>query len=304
MDTSPHKSDFVNVNGIKLHYLDWGGKGETLLFLTGMDTSAHIYDNIAPRFTDRFRVLALTRRGQGESDYPEDGYDVPTLMNDIYQFMDALRIEKAILTGHSMAGVELNHFATTYPDRVLKLIYLDAYEEYRDFSEIMAQDPLNNTPPPIIEKGPTTVEEFVANLKRRYPSFADIWNKLWDLEISYEVTTNQKGIVVGKMSDSIAGQMFASTRSYVPGRISPNIPILRFFALGFAQPCDEYTNEQKALAYQYHHEVRLPFLKSLAEQFQNQYPQARIVELPDGHHYCFTAQEEIVYREMRKFLLE
>jgi len=35
MDKSPHQSDFVNVNGIRLHYLDWGGTGETLLFLTG-----------------------------------------------------------------------------------------------------------------------------------------------------------------------------------------------------------------------------------------------------------------------------
>ena len=36
MDISPHKSDFVEVNGIRLHYLDWGGDGETLIFLTGM----------------------------------------------------------------------------------------------------------------------------------------------------------------------------------------------------------------------------------------------------------------------------
>ena len=60
MDTSPHKSDFVDVNGIRLHYLDWGGDGETLIFLTGMGSSAHTFDHIAPRFTDKFRVLALT----------------------------------------------------------------------------------------------------------------------------------------------------------------------------------------------------------------------------------------------------
>jgi hypothetical protein len=34
-DTSPHKSGFVLANGVKLHYLDWGGQGETLLFLAG-----------------------------------------------------------------------------------------------------------------------------------------------------------------------------------------------------------------------------------------------------------------------------
>jgi pimeloyl-ACP methyl ester carboxylesterase len=304
MDTSPHKSDFVQVNGVQLHYLDWGGEGDVFLFLTGMDTSAHIYDRIAPRFTDRFRVLALTRRGQGESDYPESGYDVPRLTDDIYQFMDALQIEKAILAGHSLAGIELNHFAGTHSKRVRSLIYLDAQEDYRKFPEIRAKDPLKDIPPPIAQKEPTTIEEFIANSKASYPSLADIWDELWDLEISYEVTKNENGIVVGKMSAGIAKQMLEAANSYTPMRLPAHIPILRFFAMGFARLSDAYSEEQKAMAYQYHEEVWLPYIKSLADEFRNIYPHARIIEIPDGHHYCFVAQEEIVYQEMRKFLLE
>lgn len=136
MDTSPHKSDFVKVNGINLHYLDWGGEGGTLLFLTGMGCSAHLFDQIAPRFTDRFRVLALTRRGQGESDYPESGYNADTLVNDILAFMDTLQVDKAILAGHSLAGLELSHLAATYPERVTKLIYLDAAFDWRDMKTL------------------------------------------------------------------------------------------------------------------------------------------------------------------------
>jgi len=66
-DKSPHKSAFLTVNNVKLHYLDWGGAGETLLFLHGMGDTAHIYDDLAPKFTNQFRVLALTRRGYGQS---------------------------------------------------------------------------------------------------------------------------------------------------------------------------------------------------------------------------------------------
>ena len=95
MDKSPHKSDFVSVNGIRLHYLDWGGSGEPLLFLPGLGNSAHIFDGFAPLFTDKFRVLALTRRGHGDSDHPESGHDVDTLTEDIRCFMDELNIEKA-----------------------------------------------------------------------------------------------------------------------------------------------------------------------------------------------------------------
>ncbi len=66
MDKSPHKSDFVNVNGIKLHYLDWGGEGDVLLFLAGMGCNAHHLTILLPRFADKFHVIALTRRGHGE----------------------------------------------------------------------------------------------------------------------------------------------------------------------------------------------------------------------------------------------
>ncbi len=51
MDTSPHKSDFVNVNNIRLHYLDWGGNGPLLLFLAGVGNNAHIFDGFAPRLS-------------------------------------------------------------------------------------------------------------------------------------------------------------------------------------------------------------------------------------------------------------
>src|SRR5688500_15455931 len=131
MDKSPHKSDFVNVNGIRLHYLDWGGEGDVILFLAGMGCNAHIFDHLAPRFTDRFRVMAFTRRGHGESDYPETGYDINTLTEDILQFLDTLEIDKVILAGHSMASVELSHFAALYPERILKLVFLDAAYDRR-----------------------------------------------------------------------------------------------------------------------------------------------------------------------------
>ena len=111
MDKSPHTSNFVAANGIRLHYLDWGGGGPALLFLAGRGCNGHIFDDFAPRFNGQFHVLALDRRGHGESDYPESGYDIDTLVEDIRQFLDGLRIERVILAGHSLAGVELCHFA-------------------------------------------------------------------------------------------------------------------------------------------------------------------------------------------------
>ena len=125
VDRSPHTERFVKVNGVSLEYLDWGGHGEALVFLAGLGNTAHIFDNLAPQFTNHFHVLGLTRRGYGQSDKPPTGYDINTLMEDIHQFLDGLGIKRVILVGHSFAGIELTRFAELYPDGVDKLVYLE-----------------------------------------------------------------------------------------------------------------------------------------------------------------------------------
>lgn len=120
------RSQFATVNGVKLHYLDWGGKGETLLFLTSLGGSADDFHPLATRLGDRFHAIGLTRRGQGRSDKPVAGYDTSTLVEDIRAFLDLKKIKRATLVGYSLAGNELTAFSTLYPKRVEKLVYLDA----------------------------------------------------------------------------------------------------------------------------------------------------------------------------------
>ena len=305
MNTSNHKSDFVHVNGIRLHYLDWGGSGPTLIFLTGMGCSAYIFNKFAPRFTDKFRVLALTRRGQGDSDAPETGYDADTLTEDIRQFMDRLNVEKAVLAGHSLAGVELTHFAATHPTRVEKLIYLDALDDRRAETAIIEQSPLRNIKIKKEESSPRTVEEYIADMKRDFPRLAEIWSKLWDEEISHNVKLNDAGIVVDKMPEPVYQMMVENLiKGYAPKRVEAKIPILSMYAQKIPRLSNAYTEDQKAAFDQFHRNIEQPFFRSLISEFQERFPQAKILVIPDGHHYCFIAQEELVYDELRKFLLQ
>jgi len=305
MNHSNHKSDFVNINEIRLHYLDWGGKGPTLIFLPGMAASAYIFDKFAPRFNDKFHVLALTRRGHGDSDCPETGYDADTLTEDIRQFMDHLNIEKASLAGHSLAGVELTHFAATYPNRVEKMIYLDALDDRRGLPEIHKQNPLRDIEIEREESTPHTFEEYLAGTKRNSPNIAEIWSDLWDVEISHEVKVNEEGIFVDRMPDFVGEMMFENLiHGYAPKRVDVKIPTLSFYSLGKPKQSNAYTAGQKASFDQFFLNVRNPFYLSLSSEFHNRFPHAKIVVIPDGHHFCFIAQEELVYDEMRKFLLE
>jgi pimeloyl-ACP methyl ester carboxylesterase len=305
MNLSNPKSDFVTVNGIRLHYLDWGGHGPTLIFLTGMGATAYIFNKFAPRFTDQCRVLALTRRGQGDSDYPETGYDADTLTEDLLQFMVSLKLEKAILAGHSLAGVELTHFAATYPARVEKLIYLDALDDRRGFPAITAQNPLRKMEIKREASSPQTLEEYIADAKRDSPSFAEIWSEVWVEELSHELKVNEAGIFVDRMPASVGKMMFDNLwKGYTPKSVETKIPTLSFHALKKTNLSNAYTEEQKAAFDHFEREIRIPFSRSLISEFQNRFPHAKTVVIPDGHHYCFMAQEELVYAEMRKFLLE
>jgi non-heme chloroperoxidase len=298
------KSDFVHVNGIRLHYLDWGGSGPTLIFLAGMGSSAYIFNRFAPRFTDNCRVLALTRRGQGDSDYPETGYDADTLTEDIRQFMDALHIEKAALAGHSLAGVELTHFAGTYPNRVEKLIYLDALDDRRAEVAIIEQNPLRKIEIKKEESSPPrTFEEYIANLKKDFPYFADMWSELWEEEFSHNVKVNEAGVFVDKMPETVE-QMMAENlvKEYAPKKVEAKIPTLSFFAQKKPKLSDVYTEEQKAAFTQFQQNIVQPFFKSLIAEFQSRFPHAEIVVIPNGHHYCFIVQENLVFDEMSRFL--
>jgi pimeloyl-ACP methyl ester carboxylesterase len=125
-DAPKPRDGFVTANGIRLHYVDWGGTGEALLFLDGLGDTIDRFDSFAPKFTDRFRVLGLERRGQGQSDKPASGYGTRTLAADIRAFLDAMRINRVTLIGHSIAGAEMTAFAGRYPERLAKLVYLDA----------------------------------------------------------------------------------------------------------------------------------------------------------------------------------
>jgi pimeloyl-ACP methyl ester carboxylesterase len=309
MDKSPHKSDFVQVNGIKLHYLDWGGNGEALLFLAGLGCNAHIFDDLAPRFADEFHVLALTRRGHGESDHPETGYDVDTLTEDIDQFLDALGIEKVILAGHSMANIELSHFNALHPERVLKLIFLDAAYDRgsASYQEMVEYSPWKRIQPPGLDVDYYSSEAYFAAMKRAYPSFGLIWTEAMAEQSLHEITTTAEGKIVDRMSDAINKALMDTLTSYELEDSKINVPVLAFYALskGLNTISDDWMTEQQRAELRNHVLTREDsWTRESIELFRRNVPHTKIVEIPEGHHYCFIEQQELVYEEMCKFLYD
>src|SRR5262245_15204746 len=85
---------FVESNGVRLQYLDWGGSGPALIMIPGLADNPYVFDDVASAFTDRFHVIAYARRGTGNSEI-KGPYDEITLTEDLRGLMDALGIAKA-----------------------------------------------------------------------------------------------------------------------------------------------------------------------------------------------------------------
>jgi pimeloyl-ACP methyl ester carboxylesterase len=141
--------------GIRLEVIDWGGHGPPLVLLAGLGESGHIYNDFAPRLTDRFRVFALTRRGHGLSSRADTStYVLDTLAADIGAVLDSLQLNRASLIGHSIAGAEITRFAARFPDRVERLVYLDASHDFAGIDSVLAANPAW---PPDFEPGADTL---------------------------------------------------------------------------------------------------------------------------------------------------
>jgi alpha-beta hydrolase superfamily lysophospholipase len=111
-----YKEEFISVEeNVKLEVLDWGGTGRPVILLAGLGYDAHEWDSFAPKLVPQYHVYAVTRRGFGASSAPKPDntdYSADRLGDDVLAVMDALKLNRPILVGHSIAGEELSHRVT------------------------------------------------------------------------------------------------------------------------------------------------------------------------------------------------
>ena len=154
---------FVSVNGLRIHYLDWGAEGKPpLIMLHGIGRVAHTFDHIAPHFTGKYHVMAIDMRGHGDSGWdPKGAYLVEDYTRDIEAFAEQLHLRNIVIWGNSTGGRVAQVFAGLHPELVTAVISEDVGPERpREIadgftSRVKRED----------ETGWASEEELFANLK-------------------------------------------------------------------------------------------------------------------------------------------
>jgi pimeloyl-ACP methyl ester carboxylesterase len=112
---------------LNVHYIDVPNDRPPLVLLHGLSANAHCFSGlIAAGLGESFRIVAPDLRGRGKTDKPAVGYSIPDHVRDVLDLLDLLGLERVVLAGHSFGGYVAIYIAAKHPERVEKLIIIDA----------------------------------------------------------------------------------------------------------------------------------------------------------------------------------
>ena len=123
--TAPVEKE-IAIFGQKIHYVEAGSGPNNVILLHGLGGSTQVWQlNIAP-LAEKFHVFVPDQIGFGKSAKPLVNYRIRTYVDFLDQFCKQLKIERATLIGNSMGGWIGAAFTAAFPDRVDKLVLVDA----------------------------------------------------------------------------------------------------------------------------------------------------------------------------------
>ena len=212
---------YATVNGLRLHYLDWGNSTRPpLIMLHGIGRLAHTFDHIAPRFTDRFHVIAVDMRGHGDSDWDSAAaYLVEDYTKDLEALVAQLQLRNLTLWGNSTGGRVVQVYAGLHPDNVAALIVEDVGPERpRSIADGFARQVQEDA------KGWASEDELIAQLRAGNQGISDDQLRTY---VHFGTKKGPDGRIVWKRDPNLAkGFVETELWQYVRKISSPTIYII------------------------------------------------------------------------------
>jgi non-heme chloroperoxidase len=278
--TAAPTSRFIEVQpDVKLEVLDWGGGGRPLVLLPGLGDTAHVFDSFAVKLTANYHVYGITPRGFGSSSAPPpepSNYSASRLGDDVAAVISALKLNRPVLAGHSVAGEVLSAIGAHHPDAVSALIYIDAGYPYALYDKahgdlvldsIALRNELAQVHLGTLPRNPSQLDEILADVKHVEEDLKQRKDDLSQLSPPGPIENpNSVALLDGEEQFTQIG-----------------LPVLAIFNVPHS-PAFRRTMENQVHA------------------FEVQVPQARIIRMENADHYLFQSKEAEMLRDVNEFI--
>ena len=262
---------FVDVNGLRIHYVDWGGDAKPpFVMVHGIDRVARTFDHLVQHFSDRYRVLAIDMRGHGDSGWdPKGRYLVEDHVSDFEGVVKQLGLRNLVLWGNSTGGRVVQVFAGKHPDLVSRVISEDVGPERpRQIADNYAKRVQQE------QAGWASEEELLAQLRKGNPRTSPA---VLESYVRYGTKRRPDGRIEWKRDPQLVNG-FVATDLW---RFVRNIKAPILYMLGGRStivPPETQDELRKTL------------------------PNAQVITVPDVGHYPSDEQPEEVVRIVNRFL--
>jgi pimeloyl-ACP methyl ester carboxylesterase len=272
----------VTVDSITLATHEWPGRGPAVVAIHGLTSNHTVWYSVADALGGSHRLIAYDLRGRGDSDKPPTGYSLAHHAADLLGLLDACRLDRVIVMGHSLGAHIGVRFATLHPERVAKLVLFDGGLDVR--AEI-----LDALAPAISRLGVEfpSLDKYLEVL-RGLPMFEGRWNDHLVRHYTYDVEPTPGGSIRSKVAKHAIEEEVANlqrTRLWV-WHHQITAPTLLFRAPdGLLGPDDCLMTQEEA------------------DAMARAIPSCRLVTVPNTNHYTVVLGEHpVVKSEFAAFL--
>jgi pimeloyl-ACP methyl ester carboxylesterase len=233
----------------------------------------------------------------GASSQPDKGYDLGRMVLDIARVMEALHIGRANLVGHSIAGDEMTRFAITFPEKVTKLVYLEAAYDRVEAQRLEARFPKI---PEALEAdresgSPEAVRALVERTEILMP----------DAEIRATRVFGADGRYLRPVTPEPIVRAVATMVEH-PRYDAVRVPMMAVYAI-YQRPGQlvaryDVADEGTRSALDQVFALWQPFALAQRELFSRSVPAARVDDIAGASHYVFISNRDRVLEDVREFL--
>ncbi len=162
----------LKLNGLRIHYFEWKGRGtRPLVLMHGLRDYSYYWQDCANRLLDDFHIFAPDMRGHGESEHAPGGYLVWALASDLVRFVDAVGLERFDLLGLSLGSRCSMAYARENSLRLKHLVLVDMGPQMARVGAVGLKEDMTakaDVPPSAF-----TLEQATAFYRDQWPSLDD-----------------------------------------------------------------------------------------------------------------------------------